>query len=162
MPTCGTSCHPPSGGSILISPWTAHGRIQQWIDDTTSYVPFLAIVTAMLAGIGIVLAAAGLHALTVYWVEVSRRELGIRRALGARHRDVLVWFASEMGPCRGACRRRWARSFSSRCCARPVPNRSRPACEPGHLAWGTTAVALYATAAAAAALLRALELTRGR
>jgi len=58
-------------------PWA----IQKWIDDTTSHVRFLANLTAMLAGIGIVLAAAGLHALTVYWVQTSRRELGIRRAL---------------------------------------------------------------------------------
>ena len=48
-------------------PWA----IQQRIDDTTSYARFLATLTAMLAGIGIVLAAAGLHARTIYWVEVS-------------------------------------------------------------------------------------------
>lgn len=30
-----------------------------------------------------------------YWLEVSRRELGIRRALGASHRDVVAWFATK-------------------------------------------------------------------
>lgn len=79
-------------------PWA----IQEWIDDTTSYVRFLASLMGMLAGIGIALGAAGVHALTVYWVETSRRELGIRRALGANHRQVLVWFAAKWGAVQAA------------------------------------------------------------
>jgi ABC-type lipoprotein release transport system permease subunit len=134
-------------------PWA----IQQWIDDTTSYVRFLAILTAMLAGIGIVLAAAGLHALTIYWVEVSRRELGIRRALGASHRDVLIWFAAKWATVVGPAV--LAGLLLQFALLRTTGSRIE-AIQPasiGHLALGTTAVAFYATAAAAAALLRALR-----
>jgi hypothetical protein len=48
--------------------------------------------TAIVAVIAIVLAAAGLQALTMYWVQAARKEPGIRRAIGASHRDVLTWF----------------------------------------------------------------------
>lgn len=134
-------------------PWA----IREWIDSTTSYVRFLAALTAMLAGIGIVLAAAGLHALTVYWVETSRQELGIRRALGASHRDVLAWFATK-----------WAAVVVPAVLAglllqfallRTIVSQLE-AVQPasiGHLALGTTAVAFYAAAATAAALMRALR-----
>ena len=138
-------------------PWA----IQEWIDDTTSYVRFLTIVTAMLAGIGMVLAAAGLHALTAYWVEASRRELGIRRALGASHRDVVAWFATKwvavVGPAVLAgllLQLALLRTTLSQIEA------VQPATM-GHLALGTTAVAFYAAFAAAAALIRALQ-TDGR
>ena len=66
--------------------------MQRWIEDRTSYVRFLANLTAILAVIAILLAAAGLQTLTMYWVQAARRELGIRRAVGASHRDVLRWF----------------------------------------------------------------------
>lgn len=134
-------------------PWA----IQTWIDDTTSYVRFLATLTAMLAGIGVVLAAAGLHALTAYWVEVSRRELGIRRALGARHRDVLAWFAAKWGAVVGPAL--LAGLFLQLALLRTTLSQIE-AVQPasiGHLALGTTAVAFYAAAAAVGALMRALR-----
>lgn len=134
-------------------PWA----IGDWIDNTMSHVRFLAALTAMLAGIGIVLAVAGLHALTVYWVEVSLRELGIRRALGARHRDVLVWFGAKWAavvvPAVGAgllLQFALLRTIASQLEA------VQPA-SIGQLALGTTATVLYAAAATGAAVTRALR-----
>jgi putative ABC transport system permease protein len=131
--------------------------IQEWIDDTMSYVRFLATLAAMLAGIGMVLATAGLHALTIYWVEVSRRELGIRRALGASDRDVLIWFAAKWSTVVGpAVLAGLLLQFALLRITGGQIEGVQPA-SIGHLALGTTAVALYATAAAAAALLRAIR-----
>ncbi len=75
----------------IDGPWT----IQQWVDDQTESVRFLATLTAILSGIGIVLVAAGLHGLTAYWVQTSSRELGIRRAVGASHLSIVAWFAAK-------------------------------------------------------------------
>ena len=134
-------------------PWA----IQKWIDDTTSYVRFLATITTMLAGIGMVLAAAGLHALTVYWVEASRRELGIRRALGASHGDVLAWFAAKWGAVVGPAV--LAGLFLQFALLRVTLSQieSVQPASIGHLALGTTAVVVCAAVAAAAALTRALR-----
>jgi putative ABC transport system permease protein len=137
----------------LDGPWP----IQQWIDDTTSHVRFLATLTAMLAGMGILLAAAGLHALTAHWVEVSRRELGIRRALGASHRHVLMWFAAKWGAVVvPAVMAGLVLQYLLLHTTGSQIDGVQPA-SLWHLALGTTAVTLYATAAAAAALLRALR-----
>jgi putative ABC transport system permease protein len=73
----------------IDGPWS----LAAWVDDQTGHVRFLATLTAMLAGIAIVLAAAGLHGLTEHWVYASQRELGIRRAVGATDRSVVAWFA---------------------------------------------------------------------
>lgn len=134
-------------------PWA----IQKWIDNTMSDVRFLATLTAILAGIGIVLAAAGLHALTVYWVEASRRELGIRRSLGASHSNVLAWFAVKWGAVVGpAVVAGLLLQFALLRTTLSQIEAVQPA-SIGHLALGTTAVAFYAAAAAAAALMRALR-----
>lgn len=73
----------------IDGPWS----IASWVDDQTGPVRFLATLTAMLAGIAIVLAAAGPHGLTEHWVHASQRELRIRRAIGATNWSVVTWFA---------------------------------------------------------------------
>lgn len=39
--------------------------------------------------------ATGIFALTSFWVEQRKRQIGIRRALGARRRDILRYFQIE-------------------------------------------------------------------
>jgi putative ABC transport system permease protein len=54
----------------------------------------------MLAGICLtllVVTAAGIVGLTSFWVGQRRRQIGIRRALGATRRDILVYFVTENG-----------------------------------------------------------------
>lgn len=54
----------------------------------------------MLAGISltlIVVTAAGIVGLTSFWVGQRRRQIGIRRALGATRRDIMVYFLAENG-----------------------------------------------------------------
>jgi putative ABC transport system permease protein len=54
----------------------------------------------MLAGISLtllVVTAAGIVGLTSFWVGQRRRQIGIRRALGATRRDILVYFLAENG-----------------------------------------------------------------
>jgi putative ABC transport system permease protein len=54
----------------------------------------------MLAGICLtllVVTAAGIVGLTSFWVGQRRRQIGIRRALGATRRDILVYFLTENG-----------------------------------------------------------------
>jgi putative ABC transport system permease protein len=54
----------------------------------------------MLAGICVtllVVTAAGIVGLTSFWVGQRRRQIGIRRALGATRGDILVYFLTENG-----------------------------------------------------------------
>jgi putative ABC transport system permease protein len=54
----------------------------------------------MLAGICLtllVVTAAGIVGLTSFWVGQRRRQIGIRRALGATRRDILMYFLTENG-----------------------------------------------------------------
>ncbi|KAG9558136.1 hypothetical protein KCV01_g21743, partial [Aureobasidium melanogenum] len=54
----------------------------------------------MLGGISVVLlmvTAAGIVGLTSFWVGQRRRQIGIRRALGARRQDILCYFLTENG-----------------------------------------------------------------
>jgi putative ABC transport system permease protein len=54
----------------------------------------------MLTGICLtllVVTAAGIVGLTSFWVGQRRRQIGIRRALGATRRDILVYFLTENG-----------------------------------------------------------------
>ncbi|HVI55261.1 MAG TPA: FtsX-like permease family protein [Luteibacter sp.] len=54
----------------------------------------------MLGGICVtllVVTAAGIVGLTSFWVGQRRRQIGIRRALGATRRDILVYFLTENG-----------------------------------------------------------------
>lgn len=50
---------------------------------------FYSVVLALFAGVSLLLAAAGLYATLHYTVTRRRREMGIRMALGANHREVV-------------------------------------------------------------------------
>lgn len=50
---------------------------------------FYSVILALFAGVSLLLAAAGLYATLHYTVTRRRREMGIRLALGARHREVI-------------------------------------------------------------------------
>jgi len=138
----------------LEGPWP----VQEWIEGGTAHVRFLANLTAILAAVAIALAAAGLQALTTYWVEAARRELGIRRALGASRRDVFTWFG-----------RRWAVVLASAIATgllmqfalmRTTASQVE-AIQPAslvHLVVGCLVVVAYASASAVTALMRALRI----
>jgi len=59
------------------------------LDRTVSIV--LAVVCALL----LVVTACGIVGLTMYWVARRRRQIGMRRALGARRIDILAYFHTE-------------------------------------------------------------------
>lgn len=55
-------------------------------------------MAALMGGVSIILlvvTATGIFALTSFWVEQRKRQIGIRRALGARRRDILRYFQIE-------------------------------------------------------------------
>jgi putative ABC transport system permease protein len=56
---------------------------------------WLARVLAVVGGILLVAMGLGVGALTASWVAQRRQQIGVRRALGARKRDVLVYFVLE-------------------------------------------------------------------
>ncbi|UPG89739.1 ABC transporter permease [Luteibacter aegosomaticola] len=55
-------------------------------------------MAALMGGVSLILlvvTATGIFALTSFWVEQRKRQIGIRRALGARRRDILRYFQIE-------------------------------------------------------------------
>ena len=137
----------------IDGPWA----VRDWIADGSSHVTFLARLSAILAVVAVVLAAAGVQTLSQYWVHASRRELGIRRAVGASHLDVLGWFSRRWGavilPAVGVGI--VIQFVLMRTTASQVEG-IQPA-SVVHLAAGTVMIFAYASAAAGTALWRALR-----
>jgi predicted permease len=73
-------------------PWS----MQAWIDERVSSLAFLTRATALVAALGLVLACAGLFGLTVFWVQASTHELGVRRAVGATGADIAAWLGRRL------------------------------------------------------------------
>lgn len=55
----------------------------------------MATLMAVVCTILLIVTAGGVVGLTSFWVGQRRRQIGIRRALGARRRDILAYFLSE-------------------------------------------------------------------
>lgn len=137
----------------IDGPWA----VQQWIEGRTAYVGFLTRLTALLAVVAVVLAAAGLHAISLYWVRAARRELGIRRAVGASHADVLWWFGRRWG---AVVLPALAAGLLIQFAVMRTTASQVEAVEPAsiiHLGLGSALMLGYASAAAGAAVLRALR-----
>jgi ABC-type antimicrobial peptide transport system permease subunit len=58
---------------------------------------FAALLLSLLAALGVVVAVVGLYALLSRQVADRTREIGIRIALGARHRQIVQFFAVLTG-----------------------------------------------------------------
>jgi putative ABC transport system permease protein len=55
----------------------------------------MAILMGIISGVLLVITAAGIVGLTSFWVGQRRKQIGVRRALGARRRDILSYFLTE-------------------------------------------------------------------
>ena len=72
-------------------PWS----VAEWINSRTVHLRFLALISIVLGGVGVVLAAAGLYGLTSWSVTSSRRSIAVRRAIGASDGQIRSWFISQ-------------------------------------------------------------------
>ena len=64
---------------------TMEGYVTQAVAPTR----FNLVLLGVFAGVGLVLAVVGIYGVIAYSVGQRKQELGIRRALGAQHRDVV-------------------------------------------------------------------------
>lgn len=55
----------------------------------------MAILMSVICAVLLAITAAGIVGLTSFWVGQRRRQIGVRRALGATHRDILHYFMTE-------------------------------------------------------------------
>jgi putative ABC transport system permease protein len=55
----------------------------------------MAILMGVICVVLLAITAAGIIGLTSFWVGQRRRQIGVRRALGATHRDILHYFLTE-------------------------------------------------------------------
>ena len=55
----------------------------------------MAILMGIICVVLLAITAAGIVGLTSFWVGQRRKQIGIRRALGARQRDILAYFLTE-------------------------------------------------------------------
>ncbi|MGN2252752.1 ABC transporter permease [Frateuria sp. GZRe12] len=55
----------------------------------------MAVLMGVVSAVLLVITAAGIVGLTSFWVGQRRKQIGVRRALGARQRDILGYFLTE-------------------------------------------------------------------
>jgi len=55
----------------------------------------MAIIMSAICAVLLIITAAGIVGLTSFWVSQRRRQIGVRRALGATRRDILGYFLTE-------------------------------------------------------------------
>jgi putative ABC transport system permease protein len=55
----------------------------------------MAVLMGIICAVLLAITAAGIVGLTSFWVGQRRRQIGVRRALGATHRDILSYFMTE-------------------------------------------------------------------
>ena len=55
----------------------------------------MAVLMAIICVVLLAVTAAGIVGLTSFWVSQRRKQIGVRRALGARQRDILTYFLTE-------------------------------------------------------------------
>jgi putative ABC transport system permease protein len=72
-------------------PWT----FSEWVASHTAHLRFLTLVSLVLGGVSLVLAGAGLYALTSWSVTSSKRSIAVRRAIGAADGQIVSWYVSQ-------------------------------------------------------------------
>jgi len=76
---------------VIGGPYTMTQQRKYAYRDDLGLSIFLAVVTACLLGV----TAAGIVGLTSYWVAKRKRQIGIRRALGATRGGIVAYFLGE-------------------------------------------------------------------
>ncbi len=65
------------------------------VADSMKDTRFAMLLLAAFAGIGLILAAAGIYGMLLHHVALQTREIGVRMAIGATRKDVLIAIAGN-------------------------------------------------------------------
>jgi predicted permease len=79
------------------APITVARTLTELIDERTSQERLLARLSVMFGTVGLLLAAIGLYGVLSYGITRRTNEIGIRKALGAQHRNVITLVLRETG-----------------------------------------------------------------
>ena len=81
--------------AIRIASWASFARMQNFKQSSYASDSLMAVTLSVVTGLVLIFSALGIFGLATFNVNTRTRQIGTRRAVGARKRDIVSYFMAE-------------------------------------------------------------------